>query len=87
MSNKQALELFKNHRSPSLSHLLLSHLSKNNNCPKLVNELFSTHANGTQIIVASRFEETPVFHVAGQENTMYNLTKPDVKPAQMQFAF
>ena len=87
LSNKQALELFKNHRSSSLSHLLLSHLSKNNNCPELVNELFTTHANGTKIIVASRFEETPVYHVQSHQNINYNLSKPDIKPEQLKFAF
>ena len=86
LSNKEALELFKNYRSSSLSHLLLSHLSKNNNCPKLVAELFNQHAKGTKIIVASRFEETPVYHVEGHV-TNYNLSKPDIKPAQLQFAF
>jgi phosphoribosyl 1,2-cyclic phosphodiesterase len=65
LSNKQALELFITHRSPSLSHLLLSHLSKNNNRPELVYELFNTHAKDTEIIVASRFEETPVYLIGG----------------------
>jgi phosphoribosyl 1,2-cyclic phosphodiesterase len=63
LSNKQALELFNTHRSPDLSHLLLSHLSKNNNDPQLVNELFTSCANGTAIIVASRYEETAVYQI------------------------
>ncbi len=67
LSNKQALDLFTTHRSPNLSHLLLSHLSKNNNDPQLVNELFTGCANGTSIIVASRYEETAVYQI-GQEN-------------------
>ncbi|MDB5131464.1 MAG: Phosphoribosyl 1,2-cyclic phosphodiesterase [Mucilaginibacter sp.] len=72
LSNKQALELFNTYRSPDLSHLLLSHLSKNNNDPQLVNDLFSGCANGTSIIVASRYEETAVYqigkaHISGDE--------------------
>ncbi|MEO6000138.1 MAG: MBL fold metallo-hydrolase [Chitinophagaceae bacterium] len=63
LSNAQALALFLTHRPPFMTHLLLSHLSQNNNCPKLVEELFSQYALKTQITVASRFEETPVFQV------------------------
>jgi phosphoribosyl 1,2-cyclic phosphodiesterase len=66
LSNAQALELFINHRSPHLSHLLLSHLSRDNNRPELVQELFSQHANGTEIIVASRYQESAVYHISGE---------------------
>jgi len=65
LSNKQALELFTNCRPEKLSHLLLSHLSKDNNNPQLVEELFNTHANDTTIVVASRDMETPVFMIDG----------------------
>jgi phosphoribosyl 1,2-cyclic phosphodiesterase len=67
LSNIQALELFKNHRPPFMSHLILSHLSKNNNDPKLVSNLFNQHAAGIKIIVASRNEETEVFTI---DNTL-----------------
>lgn len=63
LSNKQALELFKKHKSKQLTHLILSHLSENNNKPDLVHELFKPHANGTKIIVASRFQETEVYSI------------------------
>ncbi|MDB5123622.1 MAG: Phosphoribosyl 1,2-cyclic phosphodiesterase [Mucilaginibacter sp.] len=78
LSNKQALELFNTHRSPDLSHLLLSHLSKNNNDPQLVNELFSSCACGTSIIVASRYEETAVYQI-GQENVSGQVMGRDIK--------
>lgn len=65
LSNKQALQLFVNHRPSFMSHLFLSHLSKDNNCPILVNDLFTPHASGTNIVVASRYRETPVYHVTG----------------------
>lgn len=63
LSNRQALELFTTHRMPGMSHLLLSHLSKDNNRPELVAELFGAHANGTEIIVASRNEESAVYTI------------------------
>lgn len=65
LSNRQALDLFLRHRGPHLSHLLLSHLSKNNNCPDLVNDLFKKACSKTTIVVASRYEETPVFRIDG----------------------
>jgi phosphoribosyl 1,2-cyclic phosphodiesterase len=63
LSNKQALEVFTKHRPAYMSHLFLSHLSRDNNSPQLVQQLFNEHAGNTQIVVASRFEETAVYHV------------------------
>lgn len=63
LSNKQALELFLAHRPAHMSHLLLAHLSKNNNCPDLVQQLFNQHANGVQMTVASRYEESALFQI------------------------
>lgn len=57
LSNSQALEIFIKHRPRFMSHLLLAHLSKDNNCPKLVQELFEKNAGGTRVMVASRYEE------------------------------
>ena len=61
LSNTQALELFRNHRSKHLQLLILSHLSKNNNKPELAASVFQPHAGNTQIVVASRYEPTPLF--------------------------
>ena len=63
LSNTQSLELFKKHKPKHLTHLILSHLSGNNNKPDLVHELFKPHANGIKIIVASRYKETEVYHI------------------------
>lgn len=63
LSNMQALELFLAHRPSYMSHLLLSHLSKDNNNPELVSELFNRHADGTEIVVASRYGESAVYQV------------------------
>jgi phosphoribosyl 1,2-cyclic phosphodiesterase len=61
LSNDQALDLFINHRPQFMELLVLSHLSAHNNHPQLVHDLFSTYANGTRIVVASRYEESEVF--------------------------
>ena len=61
LSNTQALELFTSHKGQQLSHLVLSHLSKNNNSPDLVSRLFNEKAGATKIIVASRYRESPVY--------------------------
>lgn len=63
LSNKQALELFLNHRHENLSHIFLSHLSKDNNDPQLAHKLFSGHAGQISISVASRHVESPVFEI------------------------
>lgn len=63
LSNSQALTLFKTYKPAHLSHVFLSHLSKDNNCPDLVQRLFDEHANGIEIIVASRHQETAVYHI------------------------
>jgi len=64
LSNKQAVELFNVHRHESLSHLILSHLSKNNNTPEIVHELFTKHAGTTNVVVASRYNESEVYSIS-----------------------
>lgn len=63
LSNTQALDLFVNHKPEFMSHVILSHLSKDNNCPILVKDLFTKYAQSTKVIVASRLEETEVFQI------------------------
>jgi hypothetical protein len=46
---------------------VLSHLSKDNNCPMIVKDLFIKHANQTNIIIASRLQETELFHIRKQK--------------------
>lgn len=66
LSNAQALQLFIAHRPSFMQLLILSHLSKNNNSPALVQELFNAHAGNTEIVVASRYEESKVFFVTNK---------------------
>lgn len=75
LSNAQALELFQHYRSPELKLLILSHLSKNNNKPELVKELFMPHAGSTEIIVASRYEASPVYLIEGNGITAIQKNK------------
>jgi hypothetical protein len=63
MSNDQAKELFVHHKPAFMSHLFLSHLSRDNNSPKLVRELFKKVAGPTEIVIASRDKETRLYHI------------------------
>lgn len=63
LSNLQALELFQKNRPPLLTHLFLSHLSRENNSPRLVRELFTRVAGQTQIVVSSRDKESKLYHI------------------------
>ncbi len=65
LSNAQALELFINYKSADLQLLILSHLSKNNNKPEVVEQLFTPHAGSTKIVIASRYEPSEVFCIEG----------------------
>jgi phosphoribosyl 1,2-cyclic phosphodiesterase len=66
LSNRQAFDLVTRHRPAFMSHLILSHLSKNNNDPAIVTKLFDGVARSTQmqIIIASRYQETPVYEIS-----------------------
>lgn len=76
LSNKQALEIFINHRPSFMSHLLLSHLSRDNNDPKLVQQLFEQHAQQTKIVVASRYEASELFYINSNTLGQRILTRP-----------
>jgi phosphoribosyl 1,2-cyclic phosphodiesterase len=66
LSNHQALDLFVRHRPAFMSHLFLSHLSRDNNRPELVLELFEKEARGTRIVIASRDQETELYAIDGR---------------------
>ena len=63
LSNDQALQLFLKHRPPFMTHVFLSHLSKENNEPAIAAALFSQHAYGTAIIHAPRHGATAVYEI------------------------
>lgn len=86
LSNKQALEIFLNYKAEFMSHLLLAHLSKNNNSPTLVQQLFDTHAGNTKVIVASRYQETDLFHI-GDPTCEVQLHPPTRSAMQLALSF
>ncbi|CAN5293988.1 MBL fold metallo-hydrolase [soil metagenome] len=67
LSNREALEVFQKHRAKHLSHLLLAHLSKNNNDPVLATQLFTPHAAGVKIVIAPRHTQSEVYHITAPE--------------------
>jgi phosphoribosyl 1,2-cyclic phosphodiesterase len=73
LSNRQAAELFVTHRPSFMSHLFLSHLSKHNNSPKIVKDLFNKIAGNTEIIIAPRDKETPLYQI---RSTISRTVKP-----------
>lgn len=84
LSNTAALELFCTYKSSNLSHLILSHLSKNNNDPIIVENLFTPYAGDTKIIIAGRYKETQVFQIEQlskreKNNTFTNQTGTQLK--------
>ena len=87
LSNKQALELFIKHRPAFMSHLFLSHLSKNNNCPVLVEKLFNDNAGEVKMIIASRYRETPVYRIRQSGNFQTTHHNPSLFYTQLAFSF
>ncbi len=76
LSNAQALDVFIKHKPKFMTHLMLAHLSKDNNCPVLVKNMFSANAGSIKIIVASREEEMPVTEIGSlllQRNNQYKI--------------
>lgn len=63
LSNSQAMDIFTTFRPPFMTHLLLAHLSKDNNDAQLVQQLFSSKANGINVAVASRYQQTPLYKI------------------------
>ena len=82
LSNTQALDLFTKYKGEQLSHLILSHLSKNNNSPELVEKLFTQKAGNVKITVASRYKETEVYSIDSsypvkvRQELKYTQTRP-----------
>lgn len=75
LSNAEALELFTEHKPAFLSHLFLSHLSKDNNSPQLVQHLFEQKAGNTYVEVASRYYESKLFAISAGDS--YSFPMPN----------
>ncbi|MDQ2719308.1 MAG: MBL fold metallo-hydrolase [Bacteroidota bacterium] len=89
LSNKQALDLFVLHRPLFMSHLFLSHLSKNNNCPELAQQLFNRYSGDVKVLVASRYKETQVFHINPNQQEVIPVSHHAIAklPTQLAFSF
>ncbi|RZM29729.1 MAG: MBL fold metallo-hydrolase [Pedobacter sp.] len=84
LSNAQALELFLQHKNEKLSHLLLSHLSKDNNKPELVEDLFKANAGSTEIVVASRYQESEVYVISSDPDASVGISPRSHSNLQLQ---
>jgi len=84
ISNDEALNLFINHRSTNLSHIILSHLSQENNSAEMVAELFAPYANETEIIIASRYSHTDVFCINPLKETVKKTATTFTKSSQLR---
>jgi phosphoribosyl 1,2-cyclic phosphodiesterase len=74
LSNRQALRLFREHKPSHMSHLFLSHLSRENNSPSIVAEMFTKVAGKTEVIIASRYEETSIYRISNDFSDLSNST-------------
>jgi len=86
LSNIQALELLLSHKQAALSHLFLSHLSKDNNSAELALALFQQHAGSTTVEIASRHMETAVYQITKNQSALrLDLlnTEQDVKQMEL----
>lgn len=61
ISNKTALELFLEHKSARLKHLILGHLSGENNTIAIVENTFKQYCDSLHLSIATRDRETEVF--------------------------
>lgn len=86
LSNDQAFELFSKYRGIQLSHLILSHLSQNNNTMEKVSQLFSRDSGNTEIIVASRYKETPVYEIKSTTDSKRIVSKKFSAPGNNQLS-
>ena len=83
LSNAEALAFCKLYKPTHMSHLLLAHLSKDNNCPVLVHKLFSAIAGHTKIWVASRDNAMPLLTIGEGINAKKMLRSIDNNNLQL----
>jgi phosphoribosyl 1,2-cyclic phosphodiesterase len=83
LSNRQALELYIRHRPTFMTHLLLSHLSKENNSPELVESLFTSVPAETRVIIASRYQETALYQITPEESQFRSLLPKNKSKGQL----
>lgn len=65
ISNHEAASLLMHHKPDFLSHVFLSHLSRNNNSPERALAAFQGFEHNSQVLIAPRDKETPLFFIDG----------------------
>lgn len=75
ISNIMALDLFLTNRSARLKHLILGHLSGQNNTVEKVWETFSSHCKDIRLSIATRHEVSPIFDISD----LYRNTETPIK--------
>lgn len=63
ISNDVALKLFLDYKSERLKHLILGHLSGQNNTVDIVNNTFAEHCSDIKLSIATRDNETEIFEL------------------------
>jgi phosphoribosyl 1,2-cyclic phosphodiesterase len=63
LSNKQAVELVSQFAGKHLSHIFLSHISKDNNSPEIASQIFKSQTRNIEIVLTSRQEATAVYEI------------------------
>jgi len=78
ISNSIALELFLENKTDRLKHLILGHLSGQNNTVEKVLATFSPHCQDVKLSVATRLAETELFDVQQLGLDTAAVQRPDV---------
>jgi phosphoribosyl 1,2-cyclic phosphodiesterase len=86
LSNRQAMDLYIKHRPSFMSHLLLSHLSKENNSPEIVESLFASVASETRVVVASRYRESAVYEITLREHPLRKILPKIISGKKQQLS-
>lgn len=87
LSNDEAFRLFARHRAPFMSHLILSHLSRENNHPQKVQNLFESAGSPVTISVASRDGVSPVWEIHGNSSATALLPRDRQAPSRQMTLF
>jgi phosphoribosyl 1,2-cyclic phosphodiesterase len=88
LSNRQALEIFNSHRAPFMTHLLLAHLSRDNNDAEKAAQLFTEHARGVEVAVASRYKQTAVYTIqSGTARVLPKINRKALAPTMQLSLF
>ena len=74
LSNRISVDAFLAHRSSRMKHLILGHLSGENNRVELVEELFAPHCVEMMLSVAKRTEPSALFEIARPVETEISYT-------------